>query len=191
MNLTTLSEHLRIARNEADEDGTLLDLTTEGDYANIPSVLGDTGTGVIDLMQPDGTEEDITGQIVVNGLEFYISAGSAAAKTLGWRLLGWRVKGPARLVAIGTAITSTQALVTYPHNGETATNKFWTDTFVLTWSNWPQDHIGVTDTDGNSNSVGSIWLDAMGYRYWKVEITNADGSTGDEAGDVAVYWGFW
>ncbi len=193
MFLTTLSDNLRIARNEADEDGTLLDLTTKGDYANIPDVLGVTGVGVIDLI-PD-KHESVT-EMKVNGIEFMFTAGNAHSKTLGWRLLAWKIKGPARLFAVGTGETGTQAVVTYPtvpgFNDSApvaATNKFWVDNLVITYENWPKE-IEATDT-GNSNSVASIFLDAAGYRFFKVEVTGADGSTGIEAGDVAVWWCFW
>jgi hypothetical protein len=187
MNLTTLSQKLRIARNEADEDATLLDLTTLGDYENRPSVLGDTGVGVIDLLAEEvvsATEMD------VNGIEFMFSGGSTAGKTFGFRILAWRnSNGPARLAAVGTGELGTQAVVKYPHNGSEATDRFWADNLVITYENWPKE-VEATDT-GNSNSVASIWLDAAGYRYWKIEITDADGSTGTEAGDIAAYWGLW
>lgn len=189
MFLTTLSDNLRIARNEADEDGTLLDLTTKGDYANRPAILGTTGVGVIDLHRPDGTEEDTTGQMRANGIEFMFTGGSAADKTFGWRILAWRIKGPARLAAVGTGILGTQAVITYPHNGETATSKFWANTLVVTNENWPKE-VEATDV-GNFESVASVWFDDAGYRFWKVEITDADGSTGDEAGDIASWWGYW
>lgn len=144
---------------------------------------------MIDLLAPSGTEEEVTGEMKANGIEFMFTAGSAAGKTLGWRILAWRVKGPARLVGIGTGETGTQAVVTYPHNGLTATNKFWIDNLVVTWSNWPK---GIEATDiGNSNSVASVWMDDDGYRYWKIEITDADGVSGTEAGNVAAWWGLW
>ena len=187
MNLTTLSHKIRIARNEANEDSSLLDLTSEGDHASMPSELGATGTGVIDVLSDKYAGETET---EVNGIELYFCGGSAAGKTFGWRILAWRnCNGPARLAAVGTGELGTQALVTYPHNGETATNKFWADNLVITWSNWPKD-MEATDT-GNSNSVASVWFDFSGYRYFKVEITDADGSTGTEAGNVAAYWGLW
>jgi len=192
MNLTTLSQKLRIARNEADEDSTLLDLTSKGDFANKPSVLGDTGVGVIDILADEVVSvfESLSSETRVNGIEFIFCGSSAAAKTFGWRLLAWRnLNGPARLFAVGTGELGTQAVVTYPHNGATATNRFWADNLVVTWENWPKD-VEATDT-GNSNSVASVWLDDCGYRYFKVEITDADGTTGTEAGDIASYWGFW
>jgi hypothetical protein len=189
MFLTTLSDNLRIARNEANEDSTLLDLTTKGDYANRPAILGSTGIGVIDLHRPDGTEEEVTGQMRVNGIEFMFTGGSAAGKTFGYRLLAWRIKGPARLAAVGTGELGAQAVVTYPHNGNAATNKFWADNLTVTWENWPKEVEATSNT--SKDSVSSVWLDDAGYRFWKVEITNADGVTGTEAGNVAVWWGYW
>lgn len=187
MNLTTLSQKLRIARNEANEDASLLDLTSAGDYSSKPSVIGATGVGVVDLL----SDEVVSSQEMdTNGIEFFFCGGSAAGKTFGFRILAWRnSNGMARLAAVGTGELGTQAVVTYPHNGATATNKFWADNLVLTWTNWPKE-LDATDT-GNSNSAASVWMDAAGYRYWKIEITNADGSTGTEAGNIAAYWGLW
>lgn len=186
MFLTTLSQKLRIARNEANEDATLLDLTTLGDYAHRPAILGATGIGVIDLL--DEEVESVT-QMKVNGIEFSFCGGSAAGKTFGWRILSWRVQGPARLAAVGTGELGTQAVVTYPHNpNAAATNKFWADNLVVTWYNWPK-RIKATDT-GNSNSQASVWLDDCGRRYFKIEITDANG-VGAEAGNLACYWGMW
>lgn len=185
MFLTTLSQKLRIARNEANEDTTLLDLTTLGDYANMPTVLGATGIGVIDLI-PD-KHESVT-VMEVNGIEFSFCGGSASGKTFGWRILAWRVQGPARLAAVGTGELGGQAVVTYPHNGAIATERFWADNLVVTWYNWPK-RIKATDT-GNSNSQASVWLDDCGRRYFKIEIIDASG-IGAEAGNLAVYWGMW
>jgi hypothetical protein len=151
--------------------------------------LGDTGIGVIDLHRPDGTEEDITGQMRANGVEFMFTGGSAAGKTFGWRLLAWRIKGPARLAAVGTGELGTQAVVKYPHNGETATNKFWADNLNVTFENWIKEV--ETTSNASKDSVSSAWLDASGYRFWKIEVTDADGSSGTEAGDVAVWYGIW
>jgi hypothetical protein len=183
--LTTLSHKLRIARNEANEDSTLLDLTAKGDAANRPSVLDDT-VGVIDLLKDE--VESVT-WMKVNGIEFYFCGGTAADKTFGWRLLAWRPTGPARLAAVGTGTLGTQAMITYPHNGLAATNKFWADTLTVTWENWPKQ-VETTDITGH-NTVASIWLDTCGHRYFKIEITDADGSTGTEAGSVSSYWGYW
>lgn len=187
MFLTTLSSKLRIARNEANEDTTLLDLTTLGDYANMPSVLGATGIGVIDLL---GEEVESVTEMKANGIEFFFCGGSAAAKTFGWRILSWRVGGPAQLSAVGTGELGTQAVTTYPHDPDAvATDKFWADNLVVSYYNWPK-RVKATDT-GNSNSSASVWLDDCGRRYFKIEITDADGSTGTEAGNIAVYWGIW
>jgi hypothetical protein len=186
-NLTTLAHGIKIARNEADEDASLLDLAAAGDAANRPSVLGATGVGVVDLLS-DKTDGET--EMVVNGIEFMFSGGAAADKTFGWRILAWKTaNGPARLIGVGTGTLGTQALVTYPHNGNTATNKFWADTLVITSKNWPK---GI-ETTGRAglNSVASVGVDDVGYRFWKVEITDADGSTGTEAGDIAVWYGYW
>jgi len=186
MFLTTLSQKLRIARNEANEDATLLDLTTLGDYTNMPTVLGGTGVGVIDLL---GEEVESVTQMEANGIEFSFCGGSAPGKTFGFRGLSWRVQSPAQLFMVGTGELGTQAVVTYPHNPNAeAADKFWADNLVVTWYNWPK-RVKATDT-GNSNSAASVWLDNCGRRYFKIEIVDASG-IGAEAGNIAAYWGLW
>lgn len=191
MFLTTLSQKLRIARNEANEDTTLLDLTTLGNYANRPVILGATGIGVIDLL---GEEVISATEMKANGIEFFFCGGSAANKTFGYRILAWKpANGFARLAVVGTGILGTQAVIRYPvvpGGGDgPATNKFWANTLVITNENWPKE-VEATDS-GNFESVASVWLDDCGYRFWKVEITDADNVTGTEAGNIAVYWGLW
>lgn len=151
----------------------------------MPNVLGDTGVGVIDLL---GEEVESVTEMKANGIEFSFCGGSAAGKTFGWRILSWRVRGPARLLAVGTGELGTQAVGIYPHNTSTATDKFWADNLVITWYNWPK-RVKATDT-GNSNSEASIWFDDCGRRYFKIEITDASG-VGAEAGNIAAYWGIW
>ncbi len=187
MFLTTLSQKLRIARNEANEDAVILDLTAKGDYANRPVILGDMGIGVIDLLN----EKTVSAtEMEANGIEFFFAGGSAANKTFGYRILAWKpCNGFARLAVVGTGILGTQKVVKYPHNEAIATNKFWANTLAITNENWPKE-VEATDP-GNFESVSSIWLDDAGYRFWKVEITDADGSTGDEAGNISVFWGLW
>ncbi len=192
-NLTTLAHGLKIARNEADEDATLLDLTTKGNYANLPAELGDTGVGVIDLLKD---EHIAATEMKVNGIEFFFSGGSANNKTFGWRILAWKTaNGMARLAGVGTGILGTQALVIYPlvpgGGAVAASSKFWADTLVIQSKNWPKG-IETTGVAG-LNSAASVWMDDAGYRFWKVEITEADGvdpGTG-QAGDIAVYFGYW
>ena len=187
--LGTISHKINVARLEGNEDASPLDLTTAGDFASKP-------TDALDLFERSvfTTDKQITPvrpELVPNGIEFYFSGGSAAAKTFTWLIYAWRNEnGPARYVATGTGELGTQALVTYPHNGLAATSKFWADKLVITWHNWPKE-LEVTDEDGNSNSVGSVWMDCAGYRFWKIEIADADGSTGTEAGDIAVWYGYW
>ena len=187
--LGTISHKIYVARLEADEDASPLDLTTAGDFASKPA-------GALDLFERSvfTVEKQITPVrpvLVPNGIEFFFSGGSAAGKTFTWKIYAWRYEnGPARYVATGTGILGTQAVVKYPHNGETATSKFWCDEIDITWENWLKE-IEATDSDGNSNSVGSVWMDAAGYRYWHVVIADADGSTGTEAGDIAVWYGYF
>ena len=158
-------------------EDTLLDLTTAGDFASKPA------TNVVDLLQDsvewanNSTETPaLTHDLEANGMEIYMAGSSAAGRNAIWYLTAWRNEnGPAKRVAQGTCTTGTQAVVTWPHNGATIANTFWCDQIIVTYHNWPKG-IVATDEDGNSNSVGSLWCDTCGYRYWLLEFrtTEAD-----------------
>jgi hypothetical protein len=181
--LQTLAHQYFIARNEADEDTDTLDLTSEGDFANRPAESG-TFLGAVDV------NTGLTSKVPVNGITFAFTGGAAADKTFTWKLFAWKCgNGCARQVAQGTGALGTQAVIRYPHNGVAATDKFWTDTLTVTWWNWYKE-VRSTDTTGH-NTQAEIWLDACGWRYWYIEIADADGSTGTEAGDVAAYYGYF
>lgn len=180
--MPTLAHQYFIARNEADEDSSPLDLTSEGDFASMPSEDGDF-LGAVDV------NDGLSSLMKVDAITFAFTGGAAANKTFTWKLFAWKTKnGAARQVAEGTGILGTQAVVKYPHNAETATNKFWADTLTVTWWNWYK-RVDSTDTTGH-NTVAEIWLDAFGWRYWHVEIADADGETDTEAGDIASYYGY-
>ena len=175
-NLTTLAHGLQIARDAGTAD-TYLDLTTSGDYASKPATA-------IDLLTKkfEGATE-----MIVNGISFVIAGGGAHSKNFQWRLLAWRTaNGPAELVAEGTGITGTQAIVKFPHNGVAIGTIFWADTIVVTTRNWPKG-VESTDTQGH-NSVAKLWVDTCGYRYWLLEIK--DGAS-DSTVNTVAYYGYW
>jgi len=190
----TYLDKLYVARLENHEDGSggtapaAVVLASAGDFANLPA-----NTIVLDLFKYSvyATEQKnvpIRPIHKANGIEFFFCGGSAAGKTFGYRIISWKNEnGMARLVAVGTGILGTQAVVYYPHDlTAAASNRFWADTLTVTSTNWLKP-IKSTDTAGQ-NTTASVWTDDCGYRYWKIEITNADGSTGTEAGNIAVYW---
>ena len=189
-NLTTLSHKLYVARGEADENGAVgapavITLATEGDFAQKPATALDLLS--LDLLTPqDGT----SAEMVQNGISFMFSGGSAAGKTFTYNIYVWgNENGPAMHIIQGTGTLGTQQVVRYPHNGVAATNKFWADTLALTWESWVKE-VEVTETTGR-NSIAQVWFDAAGIRYVFVEIAGADGSTGTEAGDIAVYYRYF
>ncbi len=179
--LDTLHDSIHLLRAEANEDSTTLDLTTKGDFANKPA------SAVQLKSMDDGTGHG------GNQIEFFFCGGAAADKTFTYKIYAWKkTNGMARMAATGAGTLGTQAVVKYPNcpgatNSDTvATNKFWADTLTITRSNWPSAP-SSTATIGN-NEVASIKLDGCGYEWWYCEITNADGSTGTEAGNVSVYY---
>lgn len=196
--LGTISHRIFPIRQESNENApanaeglTILDLTTSGDFANKPA-------SAVDLFEFSAVwEPEVQRSRTVrpimpqNGIEFYFAGGSAAGKTFSWKIYAWRNEnGPARYGATGTGILGTQAVVKFPHNGLAVANRFWCDEIDITWENWPKE-VEATDTEGQSNSVGSVWLDGAGYRFWYVEIADADGSTGTEAGDISAWISYW
>ena len=175
--LDTARIEYRVMRAEADEDATMLDLTTKGNFANIPS-----GRLVIDTRSDGGGSG-------VNMMELVFCGGAAADKTFTYKIYAWRAKnGIARMVATGAGTLGTQAVIVYPQGGA-ATSKFWADTLTVTRSNWLKS-VSSSDESGN-NEVASIQFDSCGYKYFYCEITGADGVTGTEAGDITIYYSFF
>ncbi len=196
MNLTTLTHKIFVARAEADENGAvgapaIFVNETAGDFEGKPN-------GSVDVLDPaflDPTTEivkcvSILAESKINGIAFSFSAGSAAGKTFTADFFTWaNENGPAKHTVNITAELGTQQVVTFPHNGVTAANKFWADKMVLNWENHLKE-VEVTDDTGR-NSVGEIWFDMTGLRYVFVQISNADGSTGTEAGDVSCFFRYF
>lgn len=166
----------RVLRANANENASTLDLTTEGDFANIPS-------GAIQLrVRDDGLGHG------GNGIEVTFCGGDAANDTFTYKLYGWRrINGMARMIATGTGTLGTQAVVLYPHDSSTATSIFWADTLTVT-ERWTAS-VESSDTTGN-NEVASLQFDFTGYEWLYCEITNADG-TSTEAEDVSAYYAYF
>ncbi len=187
-NLTTLSVPLHVARNEAEENGAagapaIFVLATEGDFAQKPTTALDLATK--DLLTPKIAQP--LGELEQNGLAFSFTGGSAADKTFTYDIYVWaNMNGPAKQIINGTGILGTQQVVIYPHSGTAATAKFWADTLAVTWENHLKE-VEATDTIGH-NTISEVWFDATGMRYVFIQISDADGSTGTEAGDIAVFY---
>lgn len=161
-------------RTEANEDASLLDLATSGSFADKPAGAKKIGRDL---------------NTKANAVSLSFMAGSAQDKTFGWRLYGWRhANGPATLIAYGTGLTGSQAVGAYPDTGQTATNIYWADTIAITSSCWLKT---VSAINVGNNNVAQLAFDLCGYEYLYCQITAADGVTGDEAGDVSVWYSFF
>ncbi len=191
MNLTTPSHRIWPMRATAGEDTAAViaaRIATTGDFAQKPT------TGVVDLLKDaiewtaNATERDATTHdLETNGIEIFICASDAHSKTMNWYLTAWRNEnGPAKRVAYGTATTGTQQVVKFPHNNAVIASTFWCDQIVVSWTNWPKG-IVATDEDGNSNSVGSLWCDTCGYRYWLIEFITT--GTSAPATNITGFYG--
>lgn len=165
-----------VARAEADEDATTLDLTTEGDFSEVSIANG--------WFQIPA----VSGRTRTNNVLIIASAGSAAAKTFDFRMLSAAAfNGPVEVVMTGQAETGTQPVVIDPTSKQAVT-RFWVDNFNTIVSRWwssPRSKDG-----GNNNFIDGIRFDGMGSGWYKIEVTSADGSTGTEAGDVKFFWRF-
>ena len=175
-------------RATGPEDSSAITLAMEGDFAQKPV------DNVVDLLKDaivwagNSVEKpSLTHDLETNGMEIFICASSAASKTMNWKLYAWRNEnGPAKYLATGTATTGTQEVVKFPHNEVTIANTFWCDQIVVTWHNWPKGVVG-TDASGNSNSVGSLWFDAAGYRFFRLEFVTT--GTSNPATNITAFYG--
>lgn len=176
MLLQTVYHKLFVARQEAAANTTFSDtLATAGDFASKPSSAID----LLDIIRLDpnvGTAKDpkVIAETAINGITFAFAGGDANDDAFTWKIFAWRNEnGPAELVADGTGVLGTQAVVKYPHNLDaTATNKFWADTLVISNEYWMKE---IEATADGGNSVSKIFLDAAGYRYFYVEIPTSVG----------------
>ena len=190
--LVTKASPIYVARNEADENGTagapaIFVLATEGNFAQKPSTALDLARK--DLFVPrDGQK---FGELVQNGLAFSFSGSGAAGKTFTYDIITWSIQnGFAKHSVNGIGTLGTQEVIVYPHNNEaTTTDRFWADTLTVEWENHPKE-VESTDTIGH-NSVAEVWFDGTGIRYVFIQISDADGSTGTEAGDIACFYRYF
>ncbi len=165
---------LKLLRAEANENETLIDLTTSGDFASKPA-----GVMKINNLNTDPRKKNLV---------FYFCGGTAADRKFGYKIWAWRSEnGMAELVVQGTGVLGTQAVVKYPHNGATATSKFWADTLSITsGAQGTPETFGVAD-GSSADRCAKLYGYNCGYQYIYCEITDADGVTGTEAGLVSVY----
>ena len=191
-NLTTRSARLFVARNEADENGATgapdaIVLATESDFAQKPATALDLAKK--DLFLPkDG---QVFGELEQNGLAFSFSGSGAAGKTFTYDIYAWATEnGPAKHIINGTGILGTQQVVVYPHNGvATSAIRYWADTLVVTWENHLKE-VESTDITGH-DAISEVWFDGTGLRHIFIQISDADGSSGTEAGDIACYYRYF
>lgn len=170
----------RLIRAEGNEDSTTLTLTTAGDNGNIPSTatsIGGTSSGLMETA-------NIRCVMAFCG-------GAAADKTFSYAVYGYAAQnGMAEFICAGTGTLGTQQVVKYPHNKAAATAKYWADTLTVTDATvWVRGV--VTGDAAGSNRVAKISFDCTGLMTLYVEISDADGTTGTEAGNISVYARFY
>lgn len=183
-NLKTYNSPLNTLRNEADEDSSPLAITTESDFSlkRATSIKVNSDTKVSN----------------VNAIQIQMCGGSADNKTFTWKLYGWRQgNGIATLMCDGTAVMGSMQVVKYPNSvgstaalaaGATATSKFWADTIVISGNEFVKS---FSVTDSGNNRAAILTGDLAGFNHLYLEISDADGSTGTEAGDVSAFYAGW
>jgi hypothetical protein len=159
-------------RAPAVEDSSTIDLTnSEGDFANKPAAA-------IEVKESKA-----------NKIMLAFCGGAAANKTFSYKVFVWaRNNGMAEVVCDGTGTTGAQDVVLYPHDGSAATNQFWADTLTVT-GYWVKP-VYKADADGNDR-CSKICFDLAGISWIYVEITDADGVTGNEAATVGVFYRYF
>lgn len=173
--LSTTQTGLEIVRVDAGEDAAsqqaAFAVFTQGNFAN------KSGTA---WQVPDTDDES-----PANAVGFYLTT-DGNNKTFSAACYGYKaVNGPAQLVCTVAATGGQQLVIAYPVGDQTAIQRNWVDTVVIT-DRWPKTV--SSGSSGNGNDVATmIWWDTMGCRFFKWYIWDADGS-GSEARFVSV-WG--
>jgi len=165
----SLHTSLRLFRTIASVD-TAIDLTTAGNFANMPSGAFEFAT---DQLGHGGT---------TNNAGFSICGTGGDGATIPWNYYSWRKdNGACVLVASGTATLGTQGVIIFPEGGA-ATGYTWADTITITntarYTLMPM----VVPVDQANNSVCKMgrnnWVDEYGFFEWV---------TGGTATAVKVY----
>lgn len=174
-------ELLRATANEdpnADINSVVITNETAGDYAHRPAEVN----GLKRL----GDQTNRTQKVYI---ALMACARSAADKTFTTDVWLWyKDRGPAKKALSIAWTTGTQKVVVYPHSGASVSDSYWADTAVAT-SYWFTNI--VSSANQGDNGVAIIVFDPQGADAIYCEVTNADGATGTEAGDVTVYWFCW
>ena len=179
----TVQKGYSLVRSTVDGDeSAVIDLTTDGEWAVRP-----TGIFKVQSNRREETQANAISLTFAAGID----AGTTAdAKTLSWKIYAWKeAESPAEYVALGTATFGTQDVGRLPDKTHQLTGALrnWADTIVITTQYFPQT-LAVSTV--GSNSVCKLSFDLAGYKYIYVELTDCDGTTGTEAGDVTV-WATW
>lgn len=178
MELETAINAWQVARAEANEDSSTLDLTAEGDFS------------VVSVANGWFKVPEIAGKSRVNGLQFIAYGGNAANDTFNYRILTAAIaNGPAEPVEIGQGILGTQPVLIDPATGAEKSNRFWVDTFGTITNYWWI--AGSGKVSNASNFIDGRRIDGLGSGWYKIEVTNADNTTGIEAGNIKWFWKFY
>jgi len=154
-------------RAEATKDSSSITLTTGGSWDNKP-----TTTKVVN------TDEETRMSLIIAG-------GVEANDTFSWKVYAYKdVWGPAEMVADGTGVIGTQRVYYFPDGVAETAVRYWADSLVLSNESFARS-VDIIDT-GN-NRVCKLSIKTAGYKYWLMEITNADG-TGTEATNLSVWY---
>lgn len=177
--LTTYNMIYRQFRAEADENTSLIDLAAGGGtWDNAPA----SKVRLYEIQEGS----------YVNELQLIFAGGIDAGtdpnnKTFSWKLWAWKGENcPAEYVANGVGTIGTQDVETFPDGTSESAARSWADTLRVLNQRFVRT-VTSSDSTGN-NEIAKLNVDTAGYPYWYVEITDADGTTGDEAGAISVWY---
>lgn len=127
----------------------------------------------------------------MNGIEVTFF-GIATNQTLPfkWKLYGYRLNGPAQLIAYGTGTLGDTAVVTHPQTGVSVT-AYYADFLAITASEgiWKKK-VALYDNASRSGGIATIVFDGMGISHLRLELTDCNASTTNETDQLeAVFSG--
>jgi len=180
--LTTHGRGYVRMRAESDEDSSLVG-SVNLDWSNRPSGIH----RVIYTGRDGDMEANAVHIIAIAGQD---SDADPVNRTFSWKLYVWKDEWcPAEIVAEGTAVVGATQAVKFPDDNSLATVQ---RNYVDTWTITSQYFISTVFVPTmKSDGIAKIVFDLAGYKYIYMEITDADGSTGVEAGAVSVFYGWY
>ena len=123
--------------------------------------------------------------------QFIISGGVEDNDTFSMNVVGWsKTNGPLQVICEGAGVIGTQDVVLHPHDGSSATGRWYADTITLDEvTKWPKaqgDLAGVNVYNSGDNEIAILEVQTQGIEYIQFIFYDAAGG-GTEATNITVY----